>query len=111
MTYEQYWYGEIRLAKAYADAERFRLEQREYDLWLQGAYFREALQSALSVSEFFRAKGARPTPYRKEPFGVWKHRDPQEEAARKKKQAEAERLRAVATFDAWKHAFDARRGK
>ena len=111
MTYEQYWYGEIRLARAYAEAERFRLEQREYDMWLQGAYFKEALQSALSVSEWFRAKGSKPTPYPQKPIGVWKKRDPQEEAQRKAKEAEAERLRAVAAFDAMIRANKARRGQ
>ena len=111
MTYQQYWYGEIRLAKAYAEAERFRLEQREYDMWLQGAYVREALQSALSVSEFFRAKGAKPLPYPDKPYGVWHKRDEQVEAERKRKQAEGERLRAIATFDAMIRANKARRGE
>lgn len=111
MTYEQYWYGEIRLAKAYAEAERFRLEQRDYDMWLQGAYVHQALQSALSVSEFFRAKGKKPIPYPEKPFGIWRKRDPQEESERKRKQAEAERLRAIATFDAMIRANKARRGE
>ena len=111
MTYEQYWYGEIRLAKAYAEAERYRLEQREYDMWLQGVYVREALQSALSVSEWFRPKGKKPFQYPQKPLGVWHKTTAQEIAERKAKQAEADRLRAVATFDAWIHANKARRGE
>ena len=72
---------------------------------------REALQSALSVSEFFRAKGSKPQPYPKKPYGIWKRSDPQEEAERKAKEAEAERHRAIATFDAMIRANKARRGE
>lgn len=110
MTYEQYWYGDTRLVYDYIEAQKFRLEQREYEMWLQGAYFREALQSALSVSEFFRAKGARPTQYPQKPYGVWERKNPEIEAQKEAQRAEAERLKAVAYFDALKRANNARRG-
>lgn len=111
MSYQQYWYEDTSLIEVYLEAEQYRLQHQEYVLWLQGAYFRDALQSALSVSDFFRPKGQKPYAYPKSPYGVWEKRDPQKEAERKAKEAEAERLRAVATFDAMIRANKARRGE
>lgn len=111
MTYEQYWYGETWLVHDYIEAERFRLEQREYEIWLQGLYNYEALQSALSVSEFFRRKGAKPMPYPKKPHGVWQRKDPEREEQEQAVKQEQERLRAVAYFDALARANKARRGE
>lgn len=111
MTYEQYWYGDTWLVHDYIEAQKFKMEQREYELWLQGLYTFNALQSALSVSEFFRSKGSRPIPYPKKPHGVWERKDPEIEAQKQAQRAEAERQKAVAYFDALIRANKARRGE
>lgn len=111
MTYEQYWYGDTWLVHDYIEAQKFRLEQREYEMWLQGLYNYEALQSALSVSEFFRAKGKQPLKYPQKPHGVWERIDPEVEAQKQAQREEAERLKAVAYFDALIRANKARRGE
>ena len=111
MTYEQYWYGDTRLVYDYIEAQKFRMEQREYEMWLQGLYTFNALQSALSISEFFRAKGSKPIPYPNKPHGVWERKNPEIEAEKQAQRAEAERLKAVAYFDALIRANKARRGE
>lgn len=111
MTYEQYWYGDPYMVYAYLEAQKFRLEQLEYEYWLQGAYTFKALQSALSVSEFFRAKGTRPTQYPNKPIGVWERQTPELMQERREKEAERERLDAIAYFDNAIKANKARRGE
>ena len=111
MSYDEYWYGETWRVHDYIEAQKFRLEQREYELWLQGLYTFNALQSALSVSEFFRSKGSRPIPYPQKPHGVWERKNPEVEAQKQAQRAEADRLKAVAYFDALIRANKARRGE
>lgn len=61
MTYEQYWHGEPRMARAYYQAEKIRMEQRDADAWLIGAYVANAIDSI--VGNHFRQKGATPAKY------------------------------------------------
>lgn len=48
MTHDQYWYGDPWLVVTYKKAHMMRVEQRNQELWLQGAYFFNALSTALS---------------------------------------------------------------
>ena len=70
MTYEQYWDGDVFAHKAYREAEKLRWQQRNKELWLQGAYIYDAL---ISVTPYLKAfsKG-KPKPYLKEPFDLFK---------------------------------------
>ena len=52
----------------YLLAEDIKQERRNFDLWLQGVYFFEAVSTALSNS--FRKKGTEPYKYRSEPIRV-----------------------------------------
>ena len=48
MSAEEYWHGTPELTKAYAEAYKIRKEERNWELWLQGLYFKHALDIALS---------------------------------------------------------------
>ena len=48
MSYEQFWYGEPWLVKAYREAELYRMEANNYNFWLQGLYIQRATLSAIS---------------------------------------------------------------
>ncbi len=103
MTYEQYWYGETRLVRDYIEADRFRQQRENAVAWLQGVYVYSALTSALSVSELFRAKGHKPTPYPDKPYDIVKREKTADEL---EQEAEAERLKAVAYFDALRRKYN-----
>lgn len=66
MTWEQFWFGDCDAAPMYRKAARLREKQRDYEFWLQGLYFREAVNS--SVGNAFLEKGAKPFEYPSEPF-------------------------------------------
>jgi len=102
MTYEQYWYGDTRLIHDYMAADKIRQERDNAAAWWQGVYVYNALTAALSVSELFRAKGQKPTPYPKQPYEIVKHEKTEEE---KEREAEIERLKIVAHFDALRRAY------
>ncbi|MBO5967262.1 MAG: hypothetical protein J6S14_02050 [Clostridia bacterium] len=57
MTYEQYWYGDPLMVRAYYKADRIRQQRMNDEAWLYGAYVLKAMQSALSISDLFRPKG------------------------------------------------------
>lgn len=76
MTYDQYWYGDVCMVRAYAEAEKERQRRLDEEAWLNGAYVYRAVSAALSVSEFFREKGQKPLQYPKEPLTYKKEEDP-----------------------------------
>lgn len=43
MTEEQYWDKDSRLVVSYRKADELRMTRKNQELWLQGAYFYEAL--------------------------------------------------------------------
>ena len=70
MTYEQYWDGDCLLARYYRKAHRMKQQRRNQELWLQGAYFYEALTDVAPVLHAFAKKGTKTTPYVSEPFAL-----------------------------------------
>lgn len=110
MTYEQYWYGDPFLVKAYLTADRIRQERENASAWWQGAYIYNALTAALSVSEFFRGKGQKPQRYPAQPYDIRPKTDVDKQVAEAKK-AENERLRVIAYFDSLIAANKRRRGE
>ena len=66
MTSEQYWYGDPLMVRAFYKAEKIRRELSDEKAWLQGIYFKLAIES--SVGNAFRAKGATPEQYPEVPM-------------------------------------------
>lgn len=48
MTYEQFWYGEPQMASAYRKAHDLLMEERNQQMYMQGAYNFHAITTALS---------------------------------------------------------------
>lgn len=68
MTYEEYWYGDPLMVRAFYKAEKIRQKRINEEAWLYGAYVHRAVRSALSISEFFRPKNQRPDEYPQKPI-------------------------------------------
>lgn len=49
MTYEQYWYQDPMLIKAYIKAEEYKQVRRNQDLWLQGLYVHIAIGDLVPI--------------------------------------------------------------
>lgn len=90
MTYEQFWYGDPMAARDYRRAyiERRRAENKRD--WLQGAYFYNAVSTALANA--FRKQGSKPHDYLEEPFPIFA---PTEAEMAEKNRKEKEKIEAV----------------
>lgn len=65
MTYEQYWYDDPLLVRAFYKAHIMKRQMAEYDAWLQGAYMKAAIES--SICNAFIKKGTSPNKYPEPP--------------------------------------------
>ena len=66
MTYEQYWYGDPLMVRAFCKAEEIRQERADYNAWLNGIYVVNALEA--TVGNMFRKNGSEPLEYPKQPI-------------------------------------------
>lgn len=47
MSYDQYWHGDVLLAKAYYEADRKRMEREDLNAWLNGLYVYKAMEATI----------------------------------------------------------------
>lgn len=83
MSYEQFWNGEPSLVKYYLKARELKVQEDNTNAWLQGIYFTQALNSALS--NVFAEKKSDRVQYFEKPIAVTKE---QIEIERAKKEEE-----------------------
>ena len=100
MSYEDYWFGDPWQMKAYKNAYDLRNRQKNTMLWLEGAYFNNAVSVALANA--FRKKGSPPVKYLEKPLDVFPKTEMEEQAEMERKQKEL-----ILKLTAWKKASDA----
>lgn len=66
MTYDQYWYGDTQMARAFYEAEKLRQELENTNAWLHGIYVYRALDS--TVGNMFRKTGSELAKYPSKPL-------------------------------------------
>ena len=101
MTPKQYWEDDPYLAKAYYEAHKLRIEQRNQELWLQGLYIYNAFETVMANA--FRKKGAAAKKYLEKPIEMFPKQD-DDNAAQK------EREKAIASFEAMRKAWELKNG-
>ena len=79
-SYNTFWNEPADRIIAYAEAELFRREQANRDMWLQGLYIHNAVGAALAAA-FWNGKGKRPDGYMQYPIAS----TPREIAAEKER--------------------------
>lgn len=78
MTYDEYWYGDPLMVRAFYKAEKIRQERMDAEAWLNGIYFKRAIES--SIGNAFRAKHSDAIEYPDGPLLTEAKRREQEEA-------------------------------
>lgn len=66
MTPDEYWNGDPSLVRAYREAEKRRLRQKNYELWLQGRYVYDAVMRLIPSLQMLKPR--EPLPYLEEPL-------------------------------------------
>lgn len=93
MSYEEFWYKDVRLVEHYRKAQEYRDRRKNQELWLQGMYIYEALCDVSPLLRLSMKKGVvKPEPYAKEPYPItaMEIREREEREAKQKE----ERLKA-----------------
>lgn len=101
MTPEQFWEGDPYLVRAYYQKHKLYINQRNQELWLQGLYIYQALNTV--VGNALRKKGQPTEKYLEKPIDLFP-----EETARKK--AEEEREKIATYFEAMRKNWVAKHG-
>lgn len=97
MTYEQYWYDDPLMVRAFYKADKLRRERMDEQAWLHGLYMLRALDA--TVGNAFRQKGQQQTSYPEEPLSLTEKRERDE--SRKIRDEEQEATLALA----WMSSF------
>lgn len=101
MTYEQFWYEDIDLAKYYLEAYRIKekreAEKTKWIIWQQGAYIYEALCDVSPILRPF-SKEKKPLRYPKRPYGL---EDTQKEILDQEELKEKQLLKTQIYFQNW----------
>ena len=100
MSYEQFWYEDCWVAKAYLKAYKLKKEQLNEQFWLQGMYIYEALVDVSPILHAFSKKGTKPLEYPKEPYPLHK----KEEKKVTEQEQYIEREKAELFFKNWSKA-------
>lgn len=87
MTYEQYWFGDPLMVRAYYKAYKVRREREDEEAWLHGLYALNALNA--TVGNMFRKEGIAPATYPEEPFLLAKKREAERMRTEREKEQEA----------------------
>lgn len=66
MTYEQYWYSDPLMVRAFYKADQIRREREDLNAWLHGLYVRDAIAS--TIGNAFRGKGKEPFEFPESPY-------------------------------------------
>lgn len=98
MTYEQYWFEDPLMVRAFYKAKKLRDKRNDEAAWLQGAYVLKALQA--TVGNMFLKKGAKPFEYPEKPFSYEEMRE-EEERQKTERELEDEKIWA----EAWMTSF------
>ena len=74
MTYDQFWYGDPWMVKAYEQAYLLKQRKRNEEMWIQGAYFANAVSVALN-NGFNKSK----IDYLKKPLDIYPKTEAEEQ--------------------------------
>lgn len=105
MTPEMFWDGDPCAVRWYRDKHKYDQEQRNAELWMQGAYIYQALLRLAPALKPF-VKDPKPEPYMDKPFPLTRE---QAEIQKKSKEEQQQEV-ALANFRAKAKAINEKRG-
>ena len=71
MSYEQYWYGKPSMAIDFRELYKLRVNERNEELWRQGLYFLDALNTSLHNNLNFSGHTVQPKQYMEKPIQIF----------------------------------------
>ena len=81
VPYDEFWNGDYTQLKYYEDVYSLKMKQKNYEMWLQGMYFYDAM--SVSLSRAFDKRSH--VEYPKEPYRIMPMTEMEQEAEKQKK--------------------------
>lgn len=103
MSVEEFWEGHPRLVRVYREAQRYKEDRKNQELWLQGLYIYRAFASVIAGA--FGKRGSEKIEYFPEPLDLHPERD---RAKKEQEKARLARKKMVDALNAMKDAWDAK---
>ena len=100
MSYEEYWFGDPWMARAYAQYNLLKRRQRNEELWLEGIYIMDAFQTVLG-----NAFGKKKLKYMEKPLDIFEKTE-----AEKQAEIRAERQKLINFLNGLKKSADKKQG-
>ena len=98
MTPDQFWHGDVTLARAYREAYEIRRKRDNYFSWMQGRYVYDALCAAAPLFRFsFKGGEIHALPYMEEPYPLTE----KEAEEQQKRKEEKEFRRGLKSASGW----------
>ena len=98
MSAEEYWHGDVEYPRAYRKAAEIRKLERNYDAWLQGMYFYEALGDVAPVFQAFAKKGTTARDYPHKPYDILPEKKKPKEKKQEKKAKEDKQMEMTKVY-------------
>ena len=103
MTWDEFWHCNTKVHKAVREAWEIKKQYQNWEMWMQGAYFYDALLRVAPVMRAAFGKGkVEPGEYPKEPYPLSLKEAEERKAAREK--ARFEKMLAVMNHEAAENA-------
>jgi len=100
MTYEQFWYGDPWMTRAYAQAYLLKRRVANEEMWLQGVYMAHAVNTVIT-NAFSKQKAK----YLDKPLDIF-----EKTQAEKEREKRVERQKLINWLDRLKKSADAKQG-
>ena len=100
MTYEQFWFGDPWMVRAYAQAYLLKRRAKNEELWLEGIYMTNAFQVVLG-----NAFGKKKLKYLEKPLDIFEKTE-----AEKEREVRAERQKLINWLNKLKKSADTKQG-
>lgn len=100
MTYEQFWFGDPWMVRAYAQMYLLKRRAKNEELWLEGIYMTHAFQTVLG-----NAFGKKKLKYLEKPLEIFEKTE-----AEKKQEVRAERQKLINWLNRLKKSADMKQG-
>lgn len=107
MTWEQFWDGDNTMVKYYRKADKIRVENRNTEMWIQGAYIYKVLEAFAPILPAFPKKNARVGDYLPEPIPLTE----QDAKNKEDRKAKAESDKGITAMTALMEKVNAKRKK
>lgn len=97
MTWDQFWNQDSTMVKYFREAEKIRVNNRNTEMWIQGAYIYKVMEAFAPILPAFPKKNARVGDYLSEPLSL----SEEEEKSKEERKARRDADKGIKMMNDW----------